>query len=96
MNCSQITNKLRARPNEGDNLQKVVYLQVGGSSVHLGGNGDPKNDEPKAAFRMEFSIVEKFSGPWESIFSLSRRPQLNPRKQHTNFTFYIKCLDLLV
>ena len=31
---------------------------------------------------MEFSIVENLSGPQESIFSLSRRPQLHFRKKY--------------
>ena len=36
-----------------------------------------KNDEKVKVLRMEFSIVEKLSGPQESIFSLFRGPQLH-------------------
>ena len=46
-----------------------------------------KNDEKVKVLRMEFSIVENLSGPQESIFSLSRRPQLhfhkNKKKKRT-------------
>ena len=38
-----------------------------------------KIDEKVKVLRMEFSIVEKLSGPQESIFSLFRSPQLNSR-----------------
>ena len=34
------------------------------------GRSGSKNDEKVKALRMEFSIVEKLSGPQESIFSL--------------------------
>ena len=42
---------------------------------------------------MEFSIVENLSGPQESIFSLSRRPQLHFGKESTNLLNYIKFID---
>ena len=44
-----------------------------GPRVDLG----PKNDEKMKVLRMEFSIVENLSGLQESIFSLSRGPQLH-------------------
>ena len=43
-----------------------------------------KIDEKVKVLRMEFSIVEKLSGPQESIFSLSRRPQLHFGKKSVN------------
>ena len=36
-----------------------------------------KNDEKVKVLRMEFSIVENLSGLQESIFNLSRGPQLH-------------------
>ena len=41
-----------------------------------GGFGS-KNDEKVKVLRMEFSIEENLSGPQESIFSLSRGPQVH-------------------
>ena len=41
-----------------------------------------KNNEQVKVLRMEFSIVENLSGPQESIFSLSRGPQLNCGKKN--------------
>ena len=42
-----------------------------------GGCGGGKNDEKIKVLGMGFSIVEILSGLQESIFSLSRRPQLH-------------------
>ena len=39
---------------------------------------------------MEFPILENLSGPQESIFSLSRRPQLHFRKKTKNSSNFIK------
>ena len=41
------------------------------------GRFESKNDEKVKVLRMEFSIVENLSGLQESIFSLSRGPQLH-------------------
>ena len=38
------------------------------------GRSGSKNDEKVKVLRMEFSIVEKLSGPRESIFRLFRSP----------------------
>ena len=50
------------------------------------GRSGSKNDEKVKVLRMEFSIVEKLSGPQESIFSLFRSPQLNSRKKNQTNT----------
>ena len=52
-----------------------------------------KNDEKVKVLRMEFSVVEKLSGPQESIFSRSRSPQLHFGKKMSN---YIKFMDFLL
>ena len=42
---------------------------------------------------MEFSIVEKLSGPQESIFSLSRGPQLHFGEKTKKLSIFIKFTD---
>ena len=54
------------------------------------GRSGSKNDEKVKVLRMEFSIVENLSGPQESIFSLSRRPQLHFRKKSKKCSNFIK------
>ena len=53
------------------------------------GRSGSKNDEKVKVLRMEFSIVENLSGLQESIFNLSRSPQLHFwRKFKKNVEFY--------
>ena len=52
-----------------------------------------KNDEKGKVLRMEFSIVENLSGLQESIFNLSRGPQLHSGKKSKNWSNYIKLTD---
>ena len=54
-----------------------------------------KIDEKMKVLGMEFfSTVENLSGPQESIFCLSRRPQLHFGKQKSqNWSNCIKCID---
>ena len=48
-----------------------------------------RNDEKVKVLRMEFSIVENLSGLQESIFNLSRGPQVNfGEKLKKNIQFY--------
>ena len=42
---------------------------------------------------MEFSIVKNRSGPQESIFSLSRGPQLHFGEKSKNWSNFIKFID---
>ena len=44
---------------------------------------------------MGFSIVENLSGLQESIFSLSRRPQLHFGKNIKNWSIVIKFIDFV-
>ena len=52
-----------------------------------------KNDEKVKVLRMEFSIVENLSGLQESIFNLSRGPQLNFGEKSKNWSNFIKFID---
>ena len=52
-----------------------------------------KNDEKVKVLRMEFSIVENLSGLQESIFSLSRGPQLHLGEKSKNWSNFIKFID---
>ena len=52
-----------------------------------------KNDEKVKVLRMEFSIVENLSGLQESIFSLSRSPQLQFGEKLKNRSNFIKFID---
>ena len=52
-----------------------------------------KNDEKVKVLRMEFSIVENLSGLQESIFNLSRGPQLHFGEK---FEKYIILLNLSI
>ena len=52
-----------------------------------------KNDEKVKVLRMEFSIVENLSGLQESIFSLSRGPQLHLCEKFNNWSNFIKFID---
>ena len=53
-----------------------------------------ENDEKVKVLRMEFSIVENLSGLQESIFNLSRCPQLHfGKKKTTNLSKIIKFTD---
>ena len=49
-----------------------------------------KNDEKVKVLRMEFSIVENLSGLQESIFNLSRGPQLHFGEKSKNWSNFIK------
>ena len=52
-----------------------------------------KNDEKVKVLRMEFSIVENLSGLQESIFNLSRGPQVHFREKSKNWSNFIKFID---
>ena len=52
-----------------------------------------KNDEKVKVLRMEFSIVENLSGLQESIFSLSRSPQLHFGEKSKQMSNFIKFTD---
>ena len=52
-----------------------------------------KNDEKVKVLKMEFSIVENLSGLQESIFSLSRSPQLHFGEKSKNWSNSIKFID---
>ena len=52
-----------------------------------------KNDEKVKVLSMELSIVENLSGLQESIFSLSRSPQLNFGQNSKKWTNFIKFAD---
>ena len=52
-----------------------------------------KNDEKVKVLRMEFSIVENLSGLQESIFNLSRGPQLHFSEKSKNWSNFIKFID---
>ena len=52
-----------------------------------------KNDEKVKVLRMEFSIVENLSGLQESIFNLSRGPQLHFGEKSKNWSNFIKFID---
>ena len=60
-----------------------------------GRGGTPKMVKKKV-LRMKFSIVEILSGLQESIFSLSRRPQLHFGKKSKIERFYINFADFPV
>ena len=56
------------------------------------GRSGSKNDEKVKVLRMEFSIVENLSGLQESIFNLSRGPQVHfgeKSKKMSNFIRFI-------
>ena len=57
------------------------------------GRSGSKNDEKVKVLRMEFSIVENLSGLQESIFSLSRGPQLHFGEKIENWSNFIKFID---
>ena len=57
------------------------------------GRSGSKNDEKVKVLRMEFSIVENLSGLEESIFSLSRGPQLHFGEKSKNWSNFIKFID---
>ena len=52
-----------------------------------------KNDEKVKVLRMEFSIVENLSGLQESIFNLSRGPQVHFGEKSKNWSDFIKFTD---
>ena len=52
-----------------------------------------KNDEKVKVLRMEFSIVENLSGLQESIFNLSRGPQVHFGEKSKNWSNFIKFTD---
>ena len=52
-----------------------------------------KNDEKVKVLRMEFSIVENLSGLQESIFNLSRGPQVHFGEKSKNWSNFIKFID---
>ena len=53
-----------------------------------------KNGEKVKVLRMEFSIVENLSGLQESIFNLSRGPQLHFDEKSKKLSNYVKFIDL--
>ena len=55
-----------------------------------------KNDEKVKVLRMEFSIVENLSGLQESIFDLSRGPQLHFGEKCTKLYNFIKFIDFFL
>ena len=57
------------------------------------GRSGSKNDEKVKVLRMEFSIVENLSGLQESIFNLSRGPQLHFGEKSKNWSNFIKFTD---
>ena len=61
-----------ARPGPQEGLG-----QVGPRLKWAEGGFGSQNDEKVKVLRMEFSIVENLSGLQESIFNLSRAPQLH-------------------
>ena len=52
-----------------------------------------KNGEKVKVLRMEFSIVENLSGLHQSIFNLSRGPQLHFGEKFKNWSNFIKVTD---
>ena len=57
------------------------------------GRSGSKIDEKVKVLRMEFSIVENLSGLQESIFSLSRGPQVHFGEKSKNWSNFIKFID---
>ena len=57
------------------------------------GRSGPKNDEKVKVLRIEFSIVENLSGLQESIFNLSRGPQLHFGEKSKKLSNFIKITD---
>ena len=57
------------------------------------GRSGSKIDEKVKVLRMEFSIVENLSGLQESIFNLSRGPQLHFGEKSKNWLNFIKFID---
>ena len=57
------------------------------------GRSGSKNDEKVKVLRMEFSIVENLNGLQESIFNLSRGPQLHFGEKYKKISTFIKFLD---
>ena len=57
------------------------------------GRSGSKIDEKVKVLRMEFSIVENLSGLQESIFNLSRGPQLHFGEKSKNWSNFIKFTD---
>ena len=69
-------------------------LGQGGPRLKWGkGRSGSENDEKVKVLRMEFSIVENLSGPQESIFNLSRSPQLHFGKKFKKLSNFIKFTD---
>ena len=57
------------------------------------GRSGSKNDEKVKVLKMEFSIVENLSGLQESIFNLSRGPQVHFGEKSNNWSNFIKFID---
>ncbi len=57
------------------------------------GRSGSKIDENVKVLRMEFSTVENLSGLQESIFNLSRGPQLHFGEKSKNWSNFIKLTD---
>ena len=57
------------------------------------GRSGSKIDEKVKVLRMEFFIVENLSGLQESIFNLSRSPQLNFGEKSKKWSNFIKFTD---
>ena len=57
------------------------------------GRSGSENDEKVKVLRMEFSIVENLSGLQESIFSLSRSPQVHFGEKTKNWSNFINFTD---
>ena len=52
-----------------------------------------QNDEKVKVLRMEFSMVENLSGLQESLFNLSRGPQLHSGEKFKNWSNFIKFIN---
>ena len=66
---------------------RVAKAEMGQGSIWV------QNDEKVKVLRMEFSIVENLSGLQESIFNLSRGPQLHFGEKSKNLSNFIKFTD---
>ena len=82
---SRLVNGLAWPP--GGPWPRGAKAEVGQGSIWV------QNDEKVKVLRMEFSIVENLSGLQESIFNLSRGPQLHFREKSKNWSNFIKFTD---
>ena len=69
-------------------------LGQGGPRLRLAkGRSGSKNDEKVKVLRMEFSLVENLSGLQESIFNLSRGPQVHFGEKSKILSNFIELID---